>query len=106
MKNLRHQPWLPWASIALLAVLCGVLAILQYRWIGEIAGAERTRLRDALQAHLNNLSRALNDEVTIAANALVPSADSVDRLGRENAYSAQYVRWRDSRERLFHRIGM
>ena len=79
---------------------------LQYRWIGEIAGAERTRLRDALQAHLNNLSRALNDELTAAANALVPGMNAVDEQGREAAFSAQYLRSRDNRERFFRRIGI
>src|SRR3954469_25782390 len=106
MKNLRDSAWLPWASIGLLAVLCGVLAVLQYRWIGEIAGAERTRLRDAVQAHLNTLSRALNDEVTAAANALVPGAGAVQDQGREAAYSAQYLRSRDHPERLSRRIGL
>ena len=106
MKNLRHSAWLPWASIGLLAILCGVLAVLQYRWIGEIAGAERTRLRDALQAHLNNLSRALNDELTAAANALVPGMNAVDEQGREAAFSTQYLRSRDNHERFFRRIGI
>jgi signal transduction histidine kinase len=106
MRNLRHPAWLPWAAIGLLTVLCGGLAVLQYQWIGEIAGAERTRLREALQAHLTTLSRALNDELTTAANALMPAADVIEGQGREAAYSAQYLRARDSHDRLFRRIGI
>src|SRR5689334_17490708 len=106
MRNLRQEAWLPWAAIALLAVLCGVLAVLQYRWIGEIAGAERTRLREALEEHLNTVGRTLNDELSSSANALMAPAGEIDRRGREAAYSAQYLRWRESHERLFRRIAI
>src|ERR1044071_3956120 len=106
MKDFRNQAWLPWAAIGVLAGLCGFLAFLQYRWIGDIADAERTRLRGALQVHLGTLSRALNDEFSSAANALIPAPALIDQQGAEAAYSAQYVRWRETHDRLFQRIGI
>src|SRR5882724_1375406 len=106
MGNFPHRAWLSWAFVGLLAVMCGILAILQYRWTGEIAGAERTRLHDELQARLNTLSRAFNQEIMGACQALFPSADDLERLGREGAYSAQYLRWKETHERMFRRLAL
>ena len=36
-----ERNWWPWLSVGILAALCTVLALLQYRWTGEIANAER-----------------------------------------------------------------
>ena len=47
------RAWLSWAAVGLLIALCAILAVLQYRWIGEIAGLERDRLQDELQSRLN-----------------------------------------------------
>lgn len=48
-----------WSALAAVALLCAVLGFLQFRWIGEVSGAERARLRDELQYSLEDLSRAL-----------------------------------------------
>jgi signal transduction histidine kinase len=106
MKNLRQGAWLAWSAVGLLAVLCGVLALLQYRWIGEITDAERSRLREALQSRLNVLARNLNDEVATAAIGLVPHDAAIQQLGRERAYSAQYLEWRNSHDPWFSRIAL
>lgn len=52
--------------LAVLAALCGVLAVLQYRWIAEISEAERARLKGETQQGLNQLARAFNEEVRSA----------------------------------------
>jgi len=106
MELSQRRAWLAWASVGLLALLCGVLAVLQYRWIGEITSAERTRLRTQLQSRLNALSRTFNEAISTACGALVPEAAQVEQLGRERAYSAQYLRWKQSHEPLFHRIAL
>jgi len=88
----RRNAWLPWASVGLLAALCGVLAVLQYRWIGEISGAERLNLQAALRDRLENLRSDFNEQISNAERALQPASYQVDQLGKE-AYSAQYLRW-------------
>src|SRR5690242_15883987 len=101
-----QRSWLAWASVSLLAVLCAVLAALQYVWVGEIADAERTRLRDQLQVRLTAVSRAFNEDLSSAVQTLRPSDDEIEQLGRERAYAAQYLKWRSSHDPLFRRIGL
>jgi signal transduction histidine kinase len=106
MEYFQRRAWLAWASVGLLAVLCAVLALLQYKWIGEVTTAERSRMRDQLQARLSVLSRNFNEEISAAVAALVPSWEQLEQMGRERAYSAQYLRWKESHERLFRRIAL
>ena len=95
MAKFPQRGWLAWAALGLLAAMCGILAALQYRWTGEIAGAERTRLHEELQNRLNTFARTLNQEITEACQSLFPSIDDLERLGREKAYSEQYARWKE-----------
>ena len=53
--------WRSWVSVGVLAVLCGFLAILQYRWIGEVSGAERLTLQKDLETRLALLRRNFDD---------------------------------------------
>lgn len=106
MENFRQRPWLAWASVTLLVILCAVLAVLQYRWIGEITEAERGRLHDALQSRVAALSRSFNEEISKSAHALFPDAEQLEKAGREAAYSAQYLRWKESHERIFQHVAL
>src|ERR1700676_1592948 len=106
MENLQRRSWLAWASVSLLALLCGVLAVLQYRWIGEISDAARPRLREQLQSRLSAVSRSFNEEIANACDSLRPTNEQLERLGREGAYSAQYQHWKESHEPLFRRIAL
>jgi signal transduction histidine kinase len=106
MEKTQQRAWLSWASVGLLAVLCGLLAILQNRWIQEISRAQRERLQQQLQAELSRLSRDFNTEITRACAGLLPGAAQIEQLGREKAYSAQYSQWRDSHERIFSHIAV
>jgi signal transduction histidine kinase len=85
-KN-RRRALLSVAFVAALVVLCAVLAVLQYRWIGEITQAARERLRAGLQAGLNSLSRDFNSEMLSATRAVMPEAPapSLDQLQQEIA---------------------
>jgi len=106
MENFRRRPWLAWASVTLLGILCAVLAVLQYRWIGEITEAERGRLHDALLSRLSALSRAFNEQISKSAYALIPDSEQLEKAGREGAYSAQYLRWKESHEHEFQRVAI
>lgn len=95
-----------WAAVGLLAATCALLAALQYRWIGEIAGAQRDQLQDELQSRLAGLSRSFNQEMATAFQALIPPPADFDALGRLPAYSAQYLRWKETHDRLFRRLAL
>jgi signal transduction histidine kinase len=84
------RTWIYWGVVALLVTLCAVLAGLQHRWIGEVAGAEAHRLREDLQSRLNLLRRDLNEEISSACYAYIPSAWEFQKNGRDEAYLSQY----------------
>ena len=46
-----------------LFVLCGVLGVLQYQWIGEFSVAAGDRLRAALEVNLTRVSQDFNAEI-------------------------------------------
>ncbi len=107
----RTSPWLPWATVILLAGTCCVLAVMQYRWITEFTAAERDRMRADLQTRLALLSSSLNDDVTSACTDLFPDPAQIEKSGREKAYSARYESWLAGRPAqpgtiLFHRIAL
>jgi signal transduction histidine kinase len=106
MERFRQRAWLSWASVILLALLCGFLAFLQYRWTGEITDAERNRLHEALQVRLNGLSRTFNQDISAAINSLVPALQDVQATGRAPAFSAQYIHWKNTHERIFDRVAL
>jgi signal transduction histidine kinase len=106
MNKIKARAWLSWAFISLLALLCGVLAVLQNHWISEFSQAEKQRLQQQLQTELGHLSREFNDEVTRACAGLQPTASQIEALGRERAYAAAYSRQQEANERLFSRIAL
>ncbi|PYT22903.1 MAG: hypothetical protein DMG57_33735 [Acidobacteria bacterium] len=98
--------WRSWVSVGVLAVLCGFLAILQYRWIGEVSGAERLTLQKDLETRLALLRRNFDDQIESASHALIAQTAEIEKLGREQAYAAQYARWENSNQPLFDRIAL
>ena len=73
MKKNRRQSLLSWLFVAGLFALCGILGVLQYRWIGDVSVADRQRLQQSLQTDLNRLSQDFNLELTSACRALIPA---------------------------------
>ena len=108
MESAKRQAVFSWVTVGALALLCGILAVLQYRWIAEVSVAQADRLRNSLQASLHGLSRVFNAEISGAFRALVPTGTEVDQAGREAAYQARYARWRSNtqRDNLFRRIAL
>jgi signal transduction histidine kinase len=89
--NVEPNQWravLSWLFVGTLLVLCGVLGVLQYRWIGEVSLAARDRLRGSLQTSLDRLSRDFNSEIATACRALLPANSS------EAEFAARYEQWR------------
>ena len=61
------------AAAVLLAVLLGVLAVLQYRWIAEVSQAERQRMRAGLQAAAERLAAEVDREVGRVVHTFEPA---------------------------------
>ena len=97
-----------WLFMALLVVLVCVLAVLQYRWIGELSVNEKKQLQYDLQAAANKLSSSFNAELNTAAEALQPSEQQVQEMGPRKAYESRYREWHASaaHPRLFRRVAM
>lgn len=91
-----RQTLVPWLIVGFLAVLCTVMAVLQYHWTGQLSRAEADRLRENLDQGLDRLSAEFNTEITQVAVALTPLNNLVQQDGREAAYNRRYQRWRES----------
>ena len=75
-------------------MLCGVLGVLQYGWIGEVSVAARDRLRGSLQASLNRISLDFGGEIATAARALLPADTASDSAAVEADVAARYSQWK------------
>src|SRR5437868_4694923 len=95
-NTMRRRGWWSWLGVGLLFVLCALLAGLQYRWIGEVADAEKARLQDDLETRLNLLRRNFDDQVNTALAQFIPHASEIEQLGREDAYLQSYLRGQGS----------
>lgn len=85
---------LSWVTVGALLALCALLGYLQYGWIGEVSVAERDRMRASLQASLERVSRAFNEELTTVCIALVPPPGPEERLEQE--YAGRYLQWKQA----------
>jgi signal transduction histidine kinase len=101
-----RRAWIFGAALFLLAAVCGILAFLQYRWIGEVANAEQQRLQQDLQRNLNFVRRDFNSQIALASNALLPSAKDIEQLGRNRAYLARYQAATEATKQSFSRVAL
>jgi len=104
----KPRAMLSWLFVGALFALCGVLGILQYRWIGEVSVASRERLRGSLQESLNRFSRDFDAELTAACKALMSSQTQGGVEGTEAAYAARYQQWKKTSRRsaIFSHIAL
>src|SRR2546423_13035484 len=91
-----------WLFLGALFVLCGMLGVLQYRWIGEVSIAARERMRGSLQASLNRVSQDFNTEISTAARALLPAGSPADAAAVERGVLANL----DHLTRAFRRVAI
>ena len=66
MRSRVFAQRLPIAISALLVILLAVLAVLQWRWIGEVSAMERHRMRSSLFAAGSRFTDDFDREVTRA----------------------------------------
>lgn len=89
--------------VLLLAVLCGVLTVLQFRWTGELAEAEFERLGGKQKESSLDFCNAFDAELRKSCDALVPSGGELS-VARIAMLVAQ---WREGNPRpIFRRIAL
>ncbi|HEV7500286.1 MAG TPA: hypothetical protein VGQ33_09800, partial [Vicinamibacteria bacterium] len=79
--------------MAALMVVLGLLAALQYRWVGQVAEAERTRLQAGARTRVEQLAQDFDREITRAFASLRVDADMLGRGDGATRYAARYERW-------------
>ena len=106
--QIQRRAWFSGGLIALLGLLGLVMAVLQYRWTGDLSRAEQSRLKDALQLSLHRISQDLDSEVITAIRALQPTPAEIAAQGKEPAYRARFARWRaqNPEAKLFAAVGL
>ncbi len=80
-KRQTRRGWQAGLAVGAMVGLCGILGVLQYRWIGEVSVAERERLQRSLQGSLARVSQDFNDELSVLVRAMVRGEDS-DQVSR------------------------
>jgi signal transduction histidine kinase len=101
------QQLVEWGIIALMAILCGILTLLQYHWTGEISRAEAERLQARTQSSAESLCRSFDQELATHCAALVPVEGSVNNANRASVHQRLFEAWRAQMPRpLFSRIAV
>jgi len=108
MNRFKRQALYSWAFIGTLTALSVLLAVLQYRWIGEVSRAEQDRLKAGLHTALERLRGEFNGNISQATSALMLSGGEIsgNDADRDQAYLEKFKNWRDTgrQERLFASI--
>lgn len=87
----RRQPWLLWLALALLVML-GAMAVLQYRWVGEVSQAGRQRLTTTLHTRAQQFTDDFDQEIARAFFWLQAEPGALER-GDWTRYTDRYERW-------------
>jgi len=83
-------------TIALL-ILLPALAVLQYRWVGQVSEAERDRMERNLRTAAFQFRGAFDGEIIRAVNGLRVDATTVQE-GAWDRYADRYTSWFDAAE--------
>ncbi len=103
MKRGGGYDWKEYGFLMLLAVLCAVVAILQYRWTGELAKAEFERLGGAQRESAQRLVETFDRELAESVQALTPLA----REMKPASIAVKVRRWQEGKPQpLFRRMGL
>ncbi len=80
-------------GVTTVAVLLGVLATLQYRWLGQISEADQTRLRATAKSRAEEFARDFDREITRAFLRLQFNAEGA-KARDASRFLQQHARWR------------
>ena len=87
-----RKPSGPTLLTVLLIVLLPALAVMQYRWVGQVSDGERERMQRNVRAAADQFREAFDGEITRAALNLTVGA-STARDGESDQYSDRYNSW-------------
>lgn len=106
LERNKRQARLSWLVLGGLGVLSGLLALLQYRWLGEVSFGERERMRAGLNTSLSRLSQDFNTDLTTACGALLSPVEGEGDETGEAIYAARYAVWKENSHHagLFKRV--
>ncbi|BCU78541.1 hypothetical protein llg_32560 [Luteolibacter sp. LG18] len=85
-----------WGFVVVMVVVCSVLAVLQFRWTGEIAAAERARLGAGLEEQATRLSQAFDAELATGCARLLPKGAEISNGRLEEAFIRHLKAWKSS----------
>ena len=85
-----------WLVVAVLVVLLGLLAALQYHWTGEIGRAEADRQRARLDRASQRFARELGRELGLTMMAFRPEFRQPGSADPRDALLERLDRWRDA----------
>ena len=80
-----------------LLVLLPALAVMQYRWVGQVSDAERERMQRTLRVAAFQFRGSFDDEIVRAGNGLRADATTV-REGAWYRYADRFQTWSESAE--------
>src|SRR5437016_20409 len=83
-----------WGAFLLLAAVLAVLAILQYRWSGEVSQAASTRMQEGLQTAMFRFREDLSREFAQVAQELNPAASEPHADARH--FSERLRHWQET----------
>jgi signal transduction histidine kinase len=106
LERNQRQARFAWLVLAVLGALSALLAVLQYRWLGEVSYGEKERMRAGVHASLQRLSQDFNNELTLAAAALIAQGPDEEDPAGEATYAARYAAWKENTNHpaLFRRV--
>lgn len=100
MKSWKQKPWMMWLLVAAMLVLLPLLAVLQYRWLGEVSAAERERMQANLKTSAERFCSDFDRELTVIytqiqnltePNLLQPNQAEANLLSP--GFAARYSQW-------------
>jgi len=95
MRVNLYKPSMTVILIGVLVALLALLAILQYRWLGQISIAERQTMQTNLRNQARGLEEEINKEIDQAGSRLRMSAASL-RSQSWDELAERYARWKNA----------
>jgi signal transduction histidine kinase len=95
MQSSAHRASFTLLLIGSLVALLALLAVLQYRWLGQISVAERQTMQTNLRTQARALQEDANQQIDLAASRLRMSAGSYRKESWDELI-ARYARWKES----------
>src|SRR5258708_7341940 len=87
MRRPLKNNWIEWGFIVLLAGLCLMLTVLQYRWTGEVSRAEVDQLRSGIGDRAQQFCNAFDTALMKSCNILVPHNQPLNDQNRETVHA-------------------